>query len=328
MDKPLVSVIALCYNHANYVEESLTSVVAQTYQPIQLIIIDDASTDESVKVIQQFIDNQKNKSIKFIPLTENVGNCKAFNIALSVAEGKYVIDLATDDLLLPHCIESQVNHFEKLGEDYGVVFSDVYLINEKSEIIRQFYLRDKAGKLLQKVPSGEIYKEILARSFISAASMMIRKRVLEEIRGYDERLSYEDYDFWVRTAGRYKYLFINDILVKKRILPNSHSKAFYLKENNKHLLSTLKVHEKALIQNQTKEENLALSISVRYHLRLSFFTENFDLVFKFADILQKMKLLSWKDKCFIFLSRCKIPIYPLYKLFLQYRKSATRLFLG
>lgn len=322
MDKPLVSVIALCYNHAPYVEESLASVLAQTYQPIQLIVVDDASNDESVKIIQQFVNNQNNnEEVKFIRLTENVGNCKAFNIGLAQAEGKYVIDLATDDVLLPHCIESQVNHFEKLGKEYGVAFSDVHLIDEKSKAIGQFYKRDKTGKLLQKVPSGEVYKEVLAKSFISAPSMMIRKKVLEEIGGYDENLSYEDYDFWVRTAKKYKYFFINDILVKKRILKHSHSKAFYLKRNNKHLLSTLKIHEKALAQNQTQEENLALAISVRYHLRLSFFTENFDLVFKFAEILQKMQLLSWKDRFFILLSKYKISVYHLYKLFLRWRES-------
>ncbi|GAB4182946.1 MAG: hypothetical protein OHK0057_10340 [Thermoflexibacter sp.] len=321
MDKPLVSVIALCYNHAPYVEESLASVLAQTYQPIQLIIVDDASNDESVKIIYQFINKQKDKNIRFISLSENQGNCKAFNIGLAQAGGKYVIDLASDDVLLPHCIESQVNHFEKLGEEYGVVFSDVHLIDEKSKAIGQFYKRDKTGKLLQKVPSGEVYKEVLAKSFISAPSMMIRKKVLEEIGGYDESLSYEDYDFGVRTSKKYKYFFINDVLVKKRILKHSHSKAFYLKRNNKHLLSTLKIHGKALAQNQTQEENLALAISVRYHLRLSFFTENFDLVFKFAEILQKMELLSWKDRFFIFLSRCKICVYQWYKLFLRWRES-------
>ncbi len=319
MDKPLVSVIALCYNHAPYVQESLASVITQTYPCVQLIVIDDASTDESVKNIKQFIDNQSSKKIKFIPLSENVGNCKAFNIGLAEAEGKYVMDLATDDVLLPHAIDSQVNHFENLGEDYGVVFSDVYLINEKSEIIGRFYRRDRAGKLLQNVPSGEIYKEILARSFISASSMMMRKKVLEEIGGYDENLSYEDYDLWVRTARKYKYFFIDDVLVRKRILPYSHSKAFYLKKNNKHLLSTLKVHEKALAQNQSQEENCALAVSVRYHLRLSFFTENFDLVFGFADILQRMKLLSRYDSIFIFLSKSRVPVYLWYRLFLKWR---------
>lgn len=319
MDKPLVSIIALCYNHAPYLKESLASVIAQTYPCIQLIIIDDASTDESVKSIQQFINNKQLAEIKFIPLPENVGNCKAFNIGLAEAEGKYVIDFATDDVLLPHCIESQVNHFENLSQDYGVVFADVYLINEKSEMIGQFYRRDKAGRLLQNIPSGAVYKEILARSFISAPSTMIRKKVLEEIGGYDENLSYEDYDFWIRTAKKYKYFFINDILVKKRILTHSHSKSFYLKKNNKHLLSTLKIHEKALAQNHSQEENRALAVSVRYHLRLSFFTENFDLVRKFADILQGMELLSRYDSIFIFLSKSRVPVYMWYRLFLKWR---------
>ncbi|MCU0393035.1 MAG: glycosyltransferase [Thermoflexibacter sp.] len=313
----LVSIIALCYNHADYVEQSLASVCGQSYPFIELIVVDDASTDKSTEVIKDFIAKQKDKNIQFVALMHNQGNCKAFNIGLAKAKGKYVIDLSTDDILLPDCVENQVKNLEGLEESYAAVFSDVYLIDKESMLIKTFYQREN-GFLVQSVPSGDVYKHILARSFISAPSMMWRKSILEEIGGYDESLSYEDYDLWVRTSQKYKYYFIDKCLVKKRILKDSHGSSFYKRKNNKHLSSTLKVHYKALAQNQSEEENQALAVSVRYHLRLSFFTENHQIVAQFGELLKQMNLLRFSDKLLMFLAKLRLPISPIYYLYLRY----------
>src|SRR6187455_35784 len=103
MNGPLVSVICLCYNQASFVREAVLSVIHQTYRDIELIIIDDASTDNSVEVISDVL--KSHPSIKFIPLKKNVGNCKAFNMGYRLSRGQYLIDLAADDVLLPARIE-------------------------------------------------------------------------------------------------------------------------------------------------------------------------------------------------------------------------------
>lgn len=337
---PIVTVICLSFNHEKYVIEALNSVFEQTYPAIELIIVDDASEDESAKIIAQFLESceiescERKMLVSFFPLADNLGNCRAFNIGLAQAKGKYVIDLAADDVLMPDGVEKQVNAFEKLDDKFGVVFSDLYYVNANSEIIKRgaaqqiaaqrgaaqqivaqtHFKRDKNGVLEQTVPQGYIYKQILAKSFISAPSMMIRKKILDELGGYDEELSYEDYDFWVRSARNYHYFFLDEIIVKKRILKNSHGGSFYLK-NNKHLISTLKIHQKAYIQNQSVEENLALAVSVRYHLRLSFFTEHFELVKEFTHLLEKLDKINWKDRLIITLSKMKIPIFVVYQVY-------------
>src|SRR6185436_18882244 len=106
MPSPTVTVICLCYNHARFVEEAIESVLNQSYANIQLIVVDDASTDKSAEVIKQLIN--KHSSIEFLPLQTNLGNCKAFNQGLARAKGEYVIDLAADDVLLPTRIETGV----------------------------------------------------------------------------------------------------------------------------------------------------------------------------------------------------------------------------
>ncbi len=84
--QPLVSIICLCHNHAPFVSECLESVVNQTYGNIQLIVVDDASEDESVSKIEQFLKGKA--EIPFLQLKENVGNCRAFNLGAGVSRGE------------------------------------------------------------------------------------------------------------------------------------------------------------------------------------------------------------------------------------------------
>lgn len=315
---PLVSVIALCYNHQKYVRESLLSVLEQTYAEIELIIVDDASQDSSVDEIQNFITQNSTQlahQIKFISLKENQGNCRAFNIAFRESKGKYIIDLATDDVMHKDRISKQVACFESLDSKYGVVFSNAFLINEKGEILREHYSESK-----KNIPSGDIYQHLIAAgALISAPTMMIRSLVLEKLGGYDETLSYEDYDFWVRSSRIYHYFYLDELLTYKRQLKNSHGKQFYVSKNNQHLISTLKICRKASKLNQNQSENKALAQSIRYHLRLSLFTANFELAIQYFDLLKDTDSINWKDVVFKKIADWKINLYPFYYWILSFR---------
>ncbi len=122
----LVTVICLCHNHQAYVREALTSVLNQTHSGIQLIVVDDASTDGSKEVIQNFVN--QHPDIEYLNLSENVGSCKAFNLALRKAKGAFIIDLAADDVLLPDRIQEGLTCFGKAGNTYGLQFSDAHMI--------------------------------------------------------------------------------------------------------------------------------------------------------------------------------------------------------
>lgn len=310
---PLVSLICLSYNHRPYIKEALDSVLNQSYKNIEVIVIDDASPDGSAEEIRKYL--HPFPQIKFIALTENIGNCKAFNIGFKESKGKYVIDFAMDDVLLPERIEKQVGVFEKLPESFGVVFSDVGFIDKESKPIGAHYKRDRNGKLLEKVPQGDVYRELLERYFISPPSMMVKREVLEKLGGYDETLAYEDFDFWVRSSRLYQYLFIDEIQTLKRILPNSHGSKFNQKRQHFMLESTLKVCEKAFQLNRSKEENKALAKRIRFHSRQALFTENYSLVKDFYHLLEKLDEESLIDKAWLLLANLKMPFYWLYKNF-------------
>ncbi|MTI29826.1 glycosyltransferase family 2 protein, partial [Xanthovirga aplysinae] len=186
---PLVTVICLCYNHDAFVQEAIYSVLTQTYSNVELIVVDDASTDRSVARIRELIADYP--SVTFLSLDENVGNCKAFNLGLARAKGKYIIDLAADDILCPNRIEVGVKDFEEVNNSYGVHFSNAFLIDNKGHLIRSFYPLDEGGKLKIAVPQGDVYAALVQRFFICTPTMMMRKDLLEELGGYDENLAYE-----------------------------------------------------------------------------------------------------------------------------------------
>jgi glycosyltransferase involved in cell wall biosynthesis len=285
MNKPLVTVICLCHNHEQMVERAINSVFGQTYQPIELIVVDDASTDSSREAIEKL---QKNHEFTAIYNPENMGNCRAFNKAFNVSTGKYLIDLAADDELLPDRIAIGVEAMDKSGPEIGVHFCDAAMLDENGKFLRTHYLRDNRGKLMQPVTDGDMYKILLEKYYISTPTMMMGRKVLDELGGYDAALSYEDFDFWIRSSRNYKYQFTDAVLMNKYVLKNSLSTQQSLYKN-RHTLSTAIVCEKALALNKSREEDEALYKRVTYELKWAMVTENWEAAVRFLAIRQKLK---------------------------------------
>jgi glycosyltransferase involved in cell wall biosynthesis len=282
----LVSVICLCHNHKAFVEEALRSVLQQTYTNVQLIIVDDASTDGSQKVISKFVS--QHPAIQYISLSENIGSCRAFNIALAKAKGDFIIDLAADDILLPERIKKGLESFQKHGEDFGLQFSDAIIINAEGK--RLGLHSDKFPH--EGIPQGDIYKDLIERYFICSPTMMFRKALIEELGGYDEELTYEDFDLWIRSARKWKYCYSSEALIKRRVVPGSLShKQFALRSH--HQYSTHLICKKIMYLNRTDEEKQALNRRIKYEMRVNIRLLNWALAFSYLLLLienRKIKL--------------------------------------
>ena len=285
MKKPTVSVICLSHNHVSYIADAIESVLNQTFEDYELILIDDASTDGTQDFLKEFIS--RNPHIKCSMIQKNIGNCKAFNLGLAVSEGKYVIDLSADDFMLPDRLKEQVEAFEKLDENYTMCFSGAIYIDEKSNIIKNHYRRDKKGNLRENVPTKSVYKEVLERYFICTPTMMMKAEHLKEMGGYDENLSYEDFDYWVRASRKYKFHYLDKVLTAKRDLSSSHGKKFSSTGHEAMQRSTLEVCKKAYKLNITKEENEALIKRVKYELRQCYLTTNYRTCLGYTRLLKK-----------------------------------------
>lgn len=205
---PLVSIIACCYNHEKFVEETLDGIISQTYENIELIIIDDFSTDNSVTKINNWIKKHKHECL-FIQNIENIGVVKTLNKALIKCKGKYFSMISCDDIYLPKKIESQIHCFEKIDDDYSAIYSDAYIIDKNS--IYQYGTQISINQI-NKPSSGNIYEDLIRKdNFIPALSVIYKTEIIEELGYYDESLIYEDYDMLLRLSKQYKIYFQKEI---------------------------------------------------------------------------------------------------------------------
>lgn len=319
MMNPLVTVICLSYNHESFIAEAIQSVLNQTYKNIEIIIVDDASTDQTVHRIEEIISSHP--AIRFLPLEQNLGNCKAFNRGLAIATGDYIIDFATDDVLMADKISEQVSHFSKLDESFGVVFSDAVYINSRGKIIRNHFEHLRNKNLIDKIPEGDIYKDVLLKYFIPSPTMMIKRKIFEALNGYDENLSYEDFDFWVRSSRLYKYSYLDKVTTKIRLTDQSMSRSMY-KKGDKQLFSTFQILKKAKILNQTSEENNALAKRLRYEIRQSVFSENNHEAKLFYQLLMEVGHRSILTDLLMVVNAVKLPLTGFRNFYQKIRYDA------
>ena len=284
---PLVTVICLCYNHNAFVIESLSSVLNQNYSNLELLIVDDCSHDDSKQTIENWL--KLHPTIRFISNKTNLGNTKSFNQAAKFAKGEYIIDLAADDILLPHCIEKQLEKFEKSNyKNLAIVYGNAELIDEKGKHISNYFAVDENKKVITKRITGDIYSSILAGGdSICSVSSMMKKSVFDVLNGYDENLAYEDLDYWIRASRKYDFDFIDEILIQKRVLKSAMTADFY-KKNNKLNYSAYLILKKAMQLNKTKFEDLSLQKRVHNGILHAIKIKDLKLLFLYLKL--KMKL--------------------------------------
>ena len=209
----LVSILVPVYNHAHYIVECLDSIIFQTYNNIEIIICDDGSTDDSYKVVQNWVNN-KNIAVKIFS-QENKGVCKTLNFLLSVAEGDYVAICASDDILTPESIEERVQ-FLNLSSSFEAVIGDAALIGTHSETIAS-----SAMKSLYKADysrlAGDICSELLFNWSVVGPTFLAKKELYEKVGKYDESLLVEDRDFYLRLLAGDSLGFIPVIVAKYRV---------------------------------------------------------------------------------------------------------------
>ncbi|MDR6761718.1 glycosyltransferase involved in cell wall biosynthesis [Flavobacterium sp. 2755] len=295
-DKSIVSIICLCYNHEKFVLQSLLSALNQDYPFIELIIVDDFSTDNSREVIKNWIADYP--EIQFIENETNLGSTKSFNKALKLAKGEYIIDLACDDILLPDCVSLQLKAFEKNRfENLGIVYGNAELINEKGDSYFYFFPVDESKKTIEKRETGDIYLSVLSGgNSICSVSSMVKKSVFDDLQGYDENLAYEDLDLWIRASRKYDFDYIDEILIKKRITTTSLGTHFHIKNDSRSRkinYSTYLIIKKAIQLNRTKQEHKAILKRIHFEMFLNFKTSNYKLLFKYIalEIKQRFRIL-------------------------------------
>lgn len=208
MQNPLISVLMPVYNAEKYLEESVQSVLNQTFKDFEFIMINDGSKDSSLKILKKY--RKKDKRIIIIDNKKNLGLHISLNKGLNIARGKYIARMDADDVSLPKRFEIEFNHIEK-NKDIFLVGGSAIVIDEGGE---------KMGSLLKGDNPYRIKKKIMKSNPFVHPSIMFRNT--GEFFYRDKFVCSEDYDLYLRMLSKGRKLEnIKDFLIKYRISKDS-----------------------------------------------------------------------------------------------------------
>ena len=235
---PLVSIIIPCYNYEKYIEKCIQSVLSQTYENIEVLIVDNGSTDNSLKKIKTF---ENDKRVIVIKLKENIApgdsENSAFTIAFNKSNGDYIGILYADDWYLPNKIQKQIELFDQSPNSIGVVYCHGY---------RYFEDSNKMTKWKMQSARGYVFKDYLANGDVAIPISPLVKRYCYDIIGVNNIYTGSEYDHL--TMSQYvNFDFVDDYLVAMREHKNNDAK---------NILSVYKrvrlFHEKVLLSDDAK----------------------------------------------------------------------------
>jgi glycosyltransferase involved in cell wall biosynthesis len=215
----LVTVAVGSYNNASYVISTLESIYNQTYAPIELKIIDDASSDNSVAIINEWI-TKKEIVVQFTVNERNRGVCYVCN-ALIKQPANYLVLIGSDDEMEVDRLGRQIAYFDSLGKEYGLVYSDMSTMDENGILVDESWFKSKAIIPLE----GDMFEPFLRDQFrFPSPSIVYRSEVFKIVGEYDERLKTEDIDMLLRILKHYKVAYCPIVSVRYRILAQSLSR--------------------------------------------------------------------------------------------------------
>jgi glycosyltransferase involved in cell wall biosynthesis len=233
-NNPTVSTIIPTYNRAHLIGRAIQSVLNQTYQNFEIIVVDDCSTDNTWEVIKEFIESEKR--IQYFKHNENKGGSAARNTGIKMAKGDYIAFLDSDDEWLPGKLEKQLKIFKNNSVQVGAIYSGFQYIYQKGIDMDKRHIPKNRGY---------IYKDLLMKNCVgSASTLLIKKECFDKVKLFDKSLpSCQDYDMWIRIAKYYEFDFVKESLVKYQVHDNQISTN----------LSTVIKGEKKIINKYLKE---------------------------------------------------------------------------
>jgi glycosyltransferase involved in cell wall biosynthesis len=201
------TIILPCYNGARWVSRAIESILDQTYENFELLIIDDGSTDNSKATIAPHLRDER---VRYI-YQSNKGFSVAINNGIKASNGSLIGFIGQDDLWMPNKLELQMKYLNK-HVDVDLVFSDYYSIDPQGQILREI----KAS-----VPTFRTRQEVITRlflgNFIGFETVLIKRKCFDEVGFFDERMTaFSDHDMWLRIIGSLNIGYFNQSLVKKR----------------------------------------------------------------------------------------------------------------
>jgi len=224
MDKdfnPKVSIIIPVYNGENYLKEAIDSAIAQTYKNLEIIVVDDGSTDNTEKIAKLY-----GEKIKYLK-KENGGTSTALNLGIKNMTGEYFSWLSHDDMYYPNKIERQIEELSELPNKNTIMMSDLDGIDEE---YKEIYVTHYMDHIKDYPPRAKSYIHPIIYNQTHGCTLLIPKICFDEVGLFDEReLVAQDFEFFYRAFLKFPHKLVPEVLVTARDSPNrqgrrSHSK--------------------------------------------------------------------------------------------------------
>ena len=206
---PLVSVVIPTYNSAQYLPETIESILSQSWQDFEIIIVDDGSTDNTQEVVGAFNSNK----IRYIGQENSGGPSRPRNVGIHHARGQYISLFDSDDLMSRNKLAEAVAFLERYS-DLGLLFANFEVCNERGDCFPGTFLdelqtfwdlpKKKVGEKWFIIESAVAYENLFCQNFIGTSGIVVPKAVFLSVGGFDESIAGpEDRDMWLRISRRY-----------------------------------------------------------------------------------------------------------------------------
>lgn len=286
--KPLVSILIPAYNHEKFIGTALDAYLNINYDNFELLIINDGSTDNTPKIIENWIkEHQHQVHVKYSS-RENRGCGATLNELINKARGEFIMPSSSDDYLLPHSLEHLVKAAQQFP-DKKYYFGDGIAINEKGEKIKSSILEDlnKANKKNLYTDKG-LAEEFIARWSLSGPIGIFRSDFFRKVRTFDPNLLIEDWDLYLAVVAGNHALFVDTLVCAYRVHTTNTSRGKDVNQRIKNLQDQLKVAcrnsilFKGYLKHLLKKEEILIKMKILFlqkkYIKL-FFSSIFYVVF-------------------------------------------------
>ena len=218
METPKVSVIIITYNRAQWLKTAMQTVLDQTFEDFELLIINDGSSDDTENTVESFCDPR----VRYVKHAQNQGEGVARNTGMQHAKGEYIAFLDDDDEWFPNKLQLGVELLDSQPKQVGLVHSA--LINFHADSSDEV----EKGSPVEQV-SGKVFEKLMEETFVTLSTVMARKAGFDTVGRFDLSIpAIRDYDMWVRISKKYEFAYIDLPLVKYRIHRDSITHNFRL----------------------------------------------------------------------------------------------------
>ena len=226
---PLVSVVMPCFNHARFIAESVRAILKQSHTHLELIIIDDRSSDDSWNIISDFATTEAR--IRAIRHARNLGAAQSRNSALRMASGDYIAFCDADDVWEEDKLASQTRLLQT-NPDFDVAYCDALIVNKEGSPTGRTFSEMFPPP---KPNDGYLFEELVRRNFINIQCALLRNVCIKRVEGFDKNIKWvEDWWFWIQLSRHCRFLYSAEPLARYRV----------------HDQSTNKIHKKGYAVNR------------------------------------------------------------------------------